>query len=175
MGLNSVEDVFRLNDVMSKKLRSVVEGISAEQAETRPSPDRWSVAEIVEHVAIVEGGIVRICSKLIGKAKAGEILSDGTFYLSPEFISGSERIEAMKLEAPERTHPKGTVLIADSLKLIDGSYTELLALREDIEKYDARSFKFPHPYLGDMSALEWLVLAGGHKSRHLKQILAHLS
>lgn len=175
MGLNSIDDIFRLNDVMSKKLRSTVEGISPEKAEARPSADRWSVAEIVEHVAIVESGIGRICAKLIGKAKAEELLSDDTFYLSPEFISGSERIDDMKLEAPERTHPKGSVSIADSLAMIDESHEALSGLREDIEKYDARAFKFPHPYLGDLSALEWLVLAGGHKSRHLKQILDQLS
>lgn len=175
MALNSIDDIYRFNGVMLKKIETAVNGISAEQAETRPSPDRWSVAEIVEHIAIVEGGIARICGKLIGKAKAEELLSDGTFYLSPEFISASERIDAMKLEAPERTHPNGGVLIADSLAMIKDSHEALLVLREDLEKFDARTFKFPHPYLGDISALEWLVLAGGHKSRHLKQILDQLS
>jgi len=38
------------------------------------------------------------------------------------------------------------------------------------ETNDGNQNKFPHPYFGDLSAIEWLVLIGGHEVRHLRQI-----
>jgi hypothetical protein len=36
--------------------------------------------------------------------------------------------------------------------------------------FDGDTHKFPHPYFGPLSAVEWLVLLGGHEARHLQQI-----
>ena len=44
------------------------------------------------------------------------------------------------------------------------------ALKPLFEKYDASEPKFPHPYLGDMTAVEWLAMYGAHERRHLRQI-----
>jgi hypothetical protein len=46
----------------------------------------------------------------------------------------------------------------------------LRSLRERFEKFDGGAHTFPHPYLGELSAVEWLALSGGHKIRHLRQI-----
>ena len=35
--------------------------------------------------------------------------------------------------------------------------------------------KFPHPFFGELSATEWLVLLGGHEARHTAQIERILS
>lgn len=174
MSLESLDDVYNYNDAMRKKLIAAVVNMPVEQAETRPAPDRWSVAEILEHVSMVETGIGRICQKLLGKSKEADMMSDG-FQLSPEFISGSARLDAIKVEAPERVKPGGGVAVADSLALLERSRSVLLEMREDFEKYDSHTHKFPHPYIGDMSAVEWLILAGGHESRHLKQIQTQIN
>ena len=44
------------------------------------------------------------------------------------------------------------------------------ALRATLEKYDVSEPKFPHPYFGDITATEWMVVAVGHEQRHTKQI-----
>ncbi len=44
--------------------QSAVAGLSAAQASFKPSPDRWSVEEIVEHVAVAEHGMYRFISEL---------------------------------------------------------------------------------------------------------------
>ena len=38
------------------------------------------------------------------------------------------------------------------------------------EAYDGDTVKFPHPFLGELSAIEWLVMKGGHEARHTRQI-----
>jgi hypothetical protein len=41
-----------------------------------------------------------------------------------------------------------------------------------IPQFEASSGEatFPHPYFGEMTAVEWLILAGGHEKRHTDQI-----
>ena len=53
---------------------------------------------------------------------------------------------------------------------MENSRERLNELRPLFEEFDGDTAKFPHPYFGDLSAVEWLVLLGGHEERHLKQI-----
>ena len=68
MTCNSVAEIFDDIDSTRADLLRSVEGLSAEQRDFRPSPDRWSVAEIVEHLSIVEGNVVRLLGTLMEKA-----------------------------------------------------------------------------------------------------------
>jgi len=45
-------------------LRAAVAGLSETQAQFKPSPERWSVEEIVEHLAVAEHGMYRFLSEL---------------------------------------------------------------------------------------------------------------
>ena len=40
-------------------LRLIMAGLTDEQAQWKPGPDRWSIAEIVEHLSHVEGHLFR--------------------------------------------------------------------------------------------------------------------
>ena len=40
-------------------LRLIMAGVTDEQAQWKPGPDRWSIAEIVEHLSHVEGHLFR--------------------------------------------------------------------------------------------------------------------
>ena len=87
-----------------------------------------------------------------------------------EFLKKADGITDVKLEAPEYVLPVNGRSIADSLHAMEENGRALDELRPRLEEYDCDTHKFPHPYLGDLSALEWLTLAGGHKIRHLRQI-----
>ena len=77
---------------------------------------------------------------------------------------------AAQLEAPEFVHPKNERSVVDSLASMDETMNGLVELRPLFEEFDGDTHKFPHPFFGDLSAVEWLALCGGHKARHLKQI-----
>jgi hypothetical protein len=66
--------------------------------------------------------------------------------------------------------PSGEKSVAESLARMEDNRKKLEELRPMFESWDSVSFKFPHPHFGDMSAIEWLALIGGHEERHLKQI-----
>jgi hypothetical protein len=80
--------------------------------------------------------------------------------------------EALKtrIEAPERVRPTGEVAIPFSMQKLTSAEADIDALRPDMERLDLSGHTFPHPFFGDLTAAEWLVVAGGHEIRHTLQI-----
>jgi hypothetical protein len=66
--------------------------------------------------------------------------------------------------------PADSPSISDSIERLDAAARFFDDLRPKFESVDGTAPGFPHPYFGDLSAQEWLVLAGGHEARHLAQI-----
>ena len=173
MEYKTVDDVYAANAAIREKFKSAFASLTDEQLNAKPDGEGWSVAQIVEHVAIVNGGALRICAKLLSKGEAAGKANDGSVTLSSAFLGAGA--DGQKLEAPEMVRPINNVPIADSIAKLDelqGQYADLKAKFEMVDGIDA---KFPHPYFGDLSAQEWLVLSGAHEIRHLKQIRRVLS
>jgi len=168
MEYKTVDDVYAANAAIREKFKSSFATLSDEQLNAKPEGEGWSVAQIVEHVAIVNGGALRICGKLLSKGESAGKTNDGSVALSGTFLSAGS--DGQKLEAPEMVRPINNVPIADSVAKLDelqAQYSEMKAKFETVDGVDA---KYPHPYFGDLSAQEWLVLSGAHEIRHLKQI-----
>ena len=170
MKFQSVEDIYSANRAAAQRFRSVVSGVSEAEASARPEGENWSIAEIVEHVSIVDSGIAMLCSRLLEGAKAAGKESKGSVAVSDDFLAGAMRVATEKLEAPDRVKPTGSVAISDSVAKMDANAATIEKLGEELSKFDLSSPTFPHPYLGDMTAAEWLVMYGGHQARHAAQI-----
>ena len=168
--METIADAYETNASIHENLNSVVSTLTPEQLTARPEGEKWSVQEIVEHIAMVYEGTGRICAKLIAGAKAGGKAGDGKVNLSHGFGERSQVIAGMKVEAPERVHPSGDATVDESLARIAQTKQFFDSLRPDLESFDLSEHTFPHPFFGQITAAEWLVLAGGHAARHTKQI-----
>jgi hypothetical protein len=167
----SVSEAFESNDKAQAKLRALVGSLTDEQKAMRDvSQDKWSVSEIVEHISIVEAGIVGLCSKLLHRAKESQSPSGGTIRLSDEFLAAGENSVSEKWQAPERVRPTGARSIDESFAVMTETRAKLEELRPMFEQFSSSDSKFPHPFLGDLTAAEWLCLIGGHEARHMRQI-----
>jgi hypothetical protein len=168
--METIRDAFENNARVRERLRSVIAGMSTDQLNARPEGEKWSVQEIVEHIAMVDEGTSRICTKLVGEAKAEGKPGNGKIGLSPAFGEKSAVVANMKVEAPERVQPKGEATVDESFARIEATSKAFDAIRSDLEAFDLSGHTFPHPFFGQITAAEWLVLAGGHAERHTKQI-----
>lgn len=166
MQYRTFTDVFAANDRIRERLITVVGELDGNTAAARPGSDGWSVTQIVEHISIVDEGMCKICAKLLSDAGVG----NGDVHLSPEFIANMKEMANTKLEAPERVRPTGEQSIAESLSRLSSNRDRLNEIKGRFETLDTAGNKFPHPYFGDLSAAEWLVLRGLHESRHTDQI-----
>jgi uncharacterized damage-inducible protein DinB len=175
MKYQTIEEVYAANDKIRVKFLETIESISDEQANALPEGEKWTLAQLVEHVAIVEDGMTKISYKLLNEAKAGGKASDGTAKFSDSFSQNAAEARNQKLEAPNRVKPSGNVSIADSVKRLEENRQKLDELKPLFETIDCSEHKFPHPAFGDLTAHEWLALVGGHESRHLEQIKRRLA
>ena len=170
MNNQTIGDIYAKNDKIRENTKQIVASLTDEQTAFLPDGEKWTIAEIVEHIAIVQDGMTKISAKLLTKAQAAGKSSDGAARLSENFAAKAAEAATLKFEAPDRVRPTGNQTIKESLQKMDESREELEKLRPLFESVECSDYKFPHPFMGDLTAHEWLALIGGHEARHIRQI-----
>jgi len=171
MPLTAAEREFALNSLQATRdafLKSIA-GLSEKQWRFKPGPDRWSVAEVSEHIAISESSLLGLVQKQIMASPA-----DPT--KRAEVAGKDETILKM---VPDRSHK---VQAPEFLKPTNrwATQAELTRAFEDSRKAtmdyvrttndDLRDHFGPHPMLGPLDAYQWILLISAHSERHTKQI-----
>lgn len=174
MNYQSIAEIYAANDKIREKLISLVEDLSPADAELRAGAESWTIRELVEHIALVENGMAKISAKLLAQAEAAKAEADGAVKIGANFLQRAGEMRTQKFKAPDRVAPTGSQTLAESLEKMAENRKLLEDLRPRFEKIEAGGFTFPHPFMGELNAHEWLALIGGHEMRHLAQIKAIL-
>jgi hypothetical protein len=140
-------------------------GLSDRQCEFKQSPDRWSIAEIIEHLVIVEQRVHAIIGNLSDAPEppAGWEQAEVDALVLREVPSRSTR-----LTAPAQICPSQHWSIAEALEHFCNSREVTLQLLSS--GFSLRGHVFAHPVLGPWDGYQWLVAAGAHTARHTEQI-----
>ncbi len=170
MKYESIDDIYSTNARVRERFLYVVGSITPAEASSVPEGGKWSIEKLVEHVAIVEEAMAKVCAKLVAGAREAGMPNDGMFELSDDFAAKTSAVAGVQVEAPDRVHPAGGVPIADSLAKLAATSAEIDAIRGDMSLFEGTKHKFPHPLFGDLTAAEWMVIRGGHENRHTDQI-----
>ena len=120
MNYQTLDEAYAANDAVRTKLKETVSALSDEQLTARPEGEKWSIKQIVEHVAMVNDGAVRICSRLLAKAEEAGRPANG-FGMSAGFLEKAMGSAEAKLEAPEIVQPVAGASIGESLAKLDES------------------------------------------------------
>lgn len=166
----TIDEVYSRNAAIRAELKEVVNAIDDRHHDRILDGEKWSVANIVEHLTMVEASAIRICSKLLSKANAEGKPGNGIIKVSNDFVRKGIEVNEVKIEAPDVVRPTGRLSVSDSYAVFDEQEAILNKLRSDFEEYEPNEHRFPHPYFGGLTAGEWLILIGAHEARHLKQI-----
>lgn len=174
MVYESVGEIFDSIEETRGRLLARLARLSAAQENFRPASGGWSVAEIVEHLALLESRLLGMMTVMIHKAeKAGLQRSAENSSFKPvsleEYV---ERARKEKYNAPDPVCPKGGVSVQDSLERLRQSRESLRSLRPRIEATDLSGARYAHPAFGLLDFYQWLLLIGFHEDRHLRQLEA---
>jgi uncharacterized damage-inducible protein DinB len=151
-----------------KFLQSIA-GLSQKQWTFKPGPDRWSVAEVSEHIAVAESGIFGVIQ--------GKVMTTPAAPEKRELVKGKDEIILLKVpdrsrkaQAPEFLRPTGRwTTEADLTKaFVDSRKATMDYIRTTND--DLRDHFFDHPVLGPMDGYQWLLLISAHSARHTAQI-----
>ncbi|HEY0319681.1 MAG TPA: DinB family protein [Pyrinomonadaceae bacterium] len=168
---HSVSEIFDSIDETRARLRARLDSVTSAEESQRPNADRWSVAEITEHLSIIEGRVSKLFPVMLTKAEAGGLQRSPDQPFQP--VTVAEMVERSKREkyvAPETATPTGTVSITDSLARLEHSREAIRALSPRLEALDLTSVTYPHPVFGMLNTYQWLIFLGAHEERHLRQI-----
>jgi hypothetical protein len=147
-------------------LIAAVNGLSNLQWNFKPSAACWSAAEILEHVAIVEGRVKGVLKRL-PEEPATPPEHDSKAILETIFKVGPDR--STKLQAPPHICPTGMCSPDESLqRFLDASDSIASTLQSS---QALRANVFPHPFFGPLDGYEWILLAAAHTARHTAQLL----
>lgn len=172
MTYTSVAQIIEEIDKTREKIYRRVEGLSEEQANTRPHPNAWTPREIIEHLSLIEDRLLRMMTMMLTKAESAGVhaVAATPVEMKPfsldEFIA---RAGKEKYTAPEAVNPTGEATLADSLSKLRRSRDQLRDLRPRIEATDLSSVTYPHPAFGPLNFYQWLAFIGIHEERHLRQ------
>ena len=144
-----------------------VKGLSEAQFNFKPAPDRWSGAECLEHIAIVENQVLSGVRVRLEKAPAPS--ADRDVQRVDAMVLSTVPDRSTKVQAPPQLVPTGHTTPAATLE-------RFLASREQTVNWlksdsDLRGHSVDHPVLGPLDGYEWILAIAGHSERHTKQIL----
>jgi len=151
-------------------LRAAVDSVPVADRARRPAPDRWSVAEVVEHVGIVEG---RVTARLTAAFDAAPPVALPSGRVPPpvdrSFLDQiGDRTNRYKTGAP--SEPRGGIETESAWAAATASREAFRRLLERAAGRDVGGIVFPHPFIGPLSFYEWAVFLSGHDARHADQI-----
>ena len=150
------------------RLRSAVERIPVSERDWRPNAECWSVAGVLEHLAIVERRAVQIVTDL---AAAAPPIAAGAGTSEPMVFDRTLlRDRTQRVMAPEMIQPTGRVSAEDAWASLEESRVGLIEAIRGAEGRDLAAVSRPHPRLGPLNGYQWIAAIGGHEERHTAQI-----
>jgi hypothetical protein len=142
-------------------------GLSDAQWNFKPAPDRWSVAEIVEHIAATEDFLMDTVRDKVMKAPARTEADD--VKALDEMVLQKIPDRTTKAQAPEPLKPTDRFgSPKDSLKHFRDSRAETIAFLKKTD--DLRQHATDSPLGKKLDGYEWVLFVAAHSERHTKQI-----
>jgi DinB superfamily len=147
------------------ELISAVTGLSQSQSIFRREPGEWSIAEVVEHLGIIEGRVQAVILRLPEAP-----------FADPD--RNEEQIDALivhmlprrtsRVQAPQAALPKGQCTLIQAMEEFARKREETAGLLESSSCLRGRVI--PHPIFGPWDGYQWILATGAHTARHLAQI-----
>jgi len=162
--LQEKNELLQRLDGVRERLIGAVAGLSPAQADFKPSPDAWSVAGIVEHLATVEDFVIMRLEKMAFGPDHGNF-KDSDVVLFDQVADRTERFQA-----PERVQPTGKPL-GVSLERLTATRKKIVDLIRSGPDAHFRQHSMDHPVLGPLDGHQWVVAMTAHCLRHTQQIL----
>jgi hypothetical protein len=149
-----------------KGVVEATKGLSEAQWNFKPAPDRWSIAEVTEHIAAAED-FLRGNTEQVMKAPARPEGDD--VKAIDEMVLAKVPDRTNKVQAPEPLKP------TNRYGSPQGSLNHFKQSRKQTEDFlkkhdDLRAHAADSPFGKKLDAYEWILFTAAHSERHTKQI-----
>ena len=154
-----------------KEFLDTVENLSDEQWTYKPAPDRWSVAEVAEHIMLAEGALFSTVEAALAEKlnPDWEAKTAGKTEMLARALLNRQR----KAQAAEQVQPSGKltrVEIIDRFK--EARAKTLKFIKETNLPLKAHTLDHPFPIFNTLNAYQWLIYIPLHNMRQSQKVVS---
>ena len=165
-----VTEVLSRLDRARATLRGAIDAIPAAKQRQRPAADRWSAAEVLEHLTLVEAIFGGRIVHAVTAAKSGLSPESTPRAPLPDDVEQRMGDRVNKRKAPDTAQPTGAVDVAAGWAALEGNQATLRAALEGCDGLALSQVTLDHPFFGTMTVYQWVELMAAHEGRHTEQI-----
>ena len=151
-------------DTIHSKLLNLVAQVDDERLHRRPSENEWSVAEVVQHLSLVEQYVIK--SLVHSLAQPPQSLPFFRRLLPTRIVA----FRLLRVKAPKGVRPLDPPPRAELIENFNATRASLKALCNKEGSARLRQAIFKHPFLGPIDGAATVSFVGYHELRHYKQI-----
>ena len=151
-------------DSVHHKLIDTITPLNPKLFSQRPSNNEWSVAEIVQHLCLVEERVLKDLELAFGSPP------QRIGFLRRLIPTSIVSIRLIRVKAPKAVRPLEAPAKDILIENFNRARNALKMLCATHGKDRFRSIIFKHPFLGDIDGVATISFVGYHERRHYKQI-----
>ena len=145
-----------------------ISGLSESQLNFKSSPEKWSIAEVAEHIIIAEDFVFSLITDKVVKAPAP--IGKENFRINDQAIIAVATNRNIKVKTGEILEPNGRWKTKNDLLNGFEKTREKTVLFFETTKEDLRNHFAVNPVIGMVDAYQWFIFLTAHSERHLAQI-----
>ena len=163
--------VFSSLDASMASVEASVESVPPAVRSRRPAPERWAVAEVLEHLALVERLFTtRLATPIDAARQSGLAAETGDCAPVPPAVAAAMANRASPRSAPQAVIPTGRMDAPDALAALRDAHAAFRAMLSDADGLALSTVTYDHPFFGTLNVYQWAELMAGHERRHADQI-----
>ena len=175
MTYHSLEEIYAEKSLALRHLHEHIQELRVSQAHFHPSNAGWSIAEIAEHLSIVDGQLIQLIAALLKKIEESGAIRSAIVPLEISLESLAQKHQSEKFITRDKFRPTGKMTIPESLTSLRDFQSRLYDLKPRLQSADLTMATFPHWVFGPLNLGQWLAFIGIHERRHLVQIQSILT
>jgi len=167
-----IEELIEYLTEHRRALHEAVASVPSSLRERKPAPDRWSVAQVVEHVSLVEQRVATLLARQVTAARASGLGPDHdtssvvSTYAAPHVVVDRTN----KISAPALVQPTGTLDSTTGTEALVQAHAAMMSSLQNANGVNLEPLMATHPALGPLNMYHWVVSLALHDDRHAAQI-----
>ncbi len=152
-------------------LRAAIDNVPADRRSKSPGEDRWSVDEVVEHLATIEPKITSLFRARVSEARTNGLATEtATSPILPELNVGQIVDRGHRLKGPNSMRPTSKLDSDAAWAQLEISRRDLRDAVADADGLALGTITHPHLAFGPFTMYKWIAFIGAHEARHADQI-----
>ncbi|MFI5166728.1 MAG: DinB family protein [Thermoanaerobaculales bacterium] len=167
----ALEELRQRLDADLAAVMAEVANLTQAQADWKPAPERWSVGEVLHHLALANRSFAFVVRKLVTRGHSeGLAAQPGARRSWPRMRSIADASLSGPVRNPDRATPRHGRPIEALRNELVASHAAVAEQLPTLAGLDLAALTLSHPLGFDLNLYQWVDIAGAHERRHLAQI-----